>query len=555
MAGALKHTEDWRLLPWQEIERNVFRLQQRIYQAASCGNVKRVHNLQRLLLSSYSARLLAVRRVTQDNRGKRTPGVDGIASLTPPERMALAQQLRHLNKEPLPVRRTYIDKPGRNEQRPLGIPTMADRAGQALVKLALEPEWEAKFEPNSYGFRPGRCAHDAIEAIFNFIRLKPKYVLDADIEKCFDKISHTALLEKLQAIQPITKLIRGWLKAGIMDGDQMLYPEAGAPQGSVISPLLANVALHGLEKAITSSKPKRNRPALIRYADDMVILHHDLDNLQQARQETEEWLAEMGLRLKPSKTSVTHTLNPYQGQVGFDFLGFTIRQYPTPKHRTRTYRGEPGFKTLIRPSKKAIKRHLYHLKQIIRQYRGHSQAALIGKLNPIIRGWANYYKTCAAKEIFNDLDKELFWKLAKWGRFRHPRKWWKWVYRRYWQRHPDRGTIEFTDGDYTLINYAHTKIERHTKVKGHKSPFDGDWTYWTTRQGKDPTKPKRVCVLMRIQKGRCTECGLRLRATDVLEVHHRDGNHNNHHYLNLALIHGHCHDFVHRSKVLGTAAT
>ena len=152
----------------------------------------------------------------------------------------------------------------------------------------------------------------------------------------------------------------------------MLYPEAGAPQGSVISPLLANVALHGLETAIVSSKPKRNRPALIRYADDMVILHHDLDSLKQARQETEDWLAEMGLRLKPSKTSVTHTFTPHQGQVGFDFLSFTIRQYPTPKHRTRTYRGKPGFKTLIRPSKKAIKRHLHHLKQIIRQYRGHT---------------------------------------------------------------------------------------------------------------------------------------------------------------------------------------
>ncbi|NJN93103.1 MAG: hypothetical protein HC875_02920 [Anaerolineales bacterium] len=193
MAGALGHTEDWRQLPWSEIERNVFRLQQRIYQAASCGDVKRVHNLQRLLLSSYSARLLAVRRVSQDNRGKRTPGVDGVASLTPPERFALAQDLRHLDKDPQVVRRIYIDKPGSDEKRPLGIPTLSDRARQALVKLALEPEWEAKFEPNSYGFRPGRCVHDAIEAIFNFIRLKPKYVLDADIEKCFDKISHTDL--------------------------------------------------------------------------------------------------------------------------------------------------------------------------------------------------------------------------------------------------------------------------------------------------------------------------------------------------------------------------
>ena len=542
------------MLPWKEIERNVYRLQQRIYQAASRGDVKCIHNLQRLVLSSYSARLLAVRRVTQDNRGKRTPGVDGVASLTPSERMSLAQQLRNLNTNPSPVRRTYIDKPGSNEQRALGIPTMADRARQALVKLALEPEWEAKFEPNSYGFRPGRCAHDAIEAIFNFIRLKPKYVLDADIEKCFDQISHTALLAKLQAIGPITRLVQGWLKVGIMDGDRVLFPETGVPQGSVISPLLANVALHGLEQAAVSSKPKRNRPALIRYADDLVILHHDLNSLEQARQDTEQWLAQMGLRLKPSKTRVTHTLNPHQGQVGFDFLGFNIRQYPVTQYYIPTYRAKPGFKTLIRPSKTAIKRHLYQLKQIIRQYRGHAQAALIGKLNPLIRGWANYYKSCSAKAIFNRLDKELFWKLAKWGRFRHPRKWWKWVYRRYWQRHTAKGTIEFTDGDYTLINYAHTKIERHTKVKGHKSPFDGDWIYWTARLGKDPTKPKRVCLLMKIQQGRCAECGLRLRATDVLEVHHRDGNHHNHHYQNLALTHGHCHDFVHRSQVLMTAA-
>lgn len=554
MAGALMHTEDWRMLLWKEIERNVFRLQQRIYQAASSDDVKRVHNLQRLLLRSYSARLLAVRRVTQDNRGKKTPGIDGVASLTPPERMTLANDLRHLNQDPSPLRRIYIDKSGSDEKRPLSIPTMADRACQALLKLALEPEWEAKFEPNSYGFRPGRSTHDAIEAVFNHIRLKPKYVLDADIEKCFDKISHTALLEKLHAIQPVTRLIQGWLKAGIMDGDKLLFPQAGTPQGSPISPLLANVALHGLEQAIVHTKPRRKRAALIRYADDLVALHHNLNELEQCKQEIDDWLAPMGLRLKPGKTRITHTLNPHQGNVGFDFLGFNIRQYHTPQHRTRTYRGKPGFKTLIRPSQKAIKRHLFKLKHIIRQYRGQSQAALIGKLNPIIRGWANYYKTCSAKRCFNLIDRELFWKLAKWGRFRHPRKWWKWVYRRYWQQHQEKETIEFTDGNYTLIDHADIKIERHTKVKGRKSPFDGDWTYWTARSGKDPSKPKRVCVLMKIQKGRCTECGLRLRAMDVLEVHHRDSNHNNHHYKNLALLHGHCHDFVHRSSVLMTTA-
>jgi len=189
MAGTLPYTEDWQMIPWPEVERIVYRLQQRIYQATKQDDVKRVHQLQRLLLHSWSARLLAVRRVSQDNRGKRTPGVDGVVSLTSPERLTLAKELHHLDKAADPVRRTYIDKPGKTEKRPLGIPTMADRAYQALVKLVLEPEWEARFEPNSYGFRPGRCTHDAIEAIYNYIRLKPKYVLDADIEKCFDKIS------------------------------------------------------------------------------------------------------------------------------------------------------------------------------------------------------------------------------------------------------------------------------------------------------------------------------------------------------------------------------
>jgi RNA-directed DNA polymerase len=217
------------------------------------------------------------------------------------------------------------------------------------------------------------------------------------------------------------------------------------------------------------------------------------------------------------------------------------------------YRGKPGFKTYITPSKQAIKRHQEKTKQAIRQYRGHSQDALIGVLNPIIRGWANYYHTCVAKQTFDRLDAELFWKLVKWANFRHPDKQWDWKYQRYW--HPQNGHFDFTDGEYTLIKYRQTKIERHTKVKGDKSPFDGDWPYWTARLGKDPTKPKRVCVLMKRQQGKCAECGLRLCAMDVLEVHHRDGNHNNHHYQNLALLHGHCHDSVHRSSILMTAAT
>jgi RNA-directed DNA polymerase len=286
---------------------------------------------------------------------------------------------------------------------------------------------------------------------------------------------------------------------------------------------------------------------VIRYADDLVILSHDVDTLRELQDKAEEWLTEMGLRFKPSKTGITHTLNTYEGHVGFDFLGFTIRQYRVTQHHTRTYRGRPGFKTLIKPSRKAIKRHLYQLKQLIRQYRGCSQAALIGVLNPISQGWANYYHGCTAKKIFDRIDKEIFWKLVKWANFRHPHKLWGWKYRRYWRQQD--GRIEFSDGEYTLIPHHYTKIERHIKVKGHKSPFDGDWPYWTVRLGKDPTKPKRICVLMKVQKGRWAECGSRLRAMDGLEVHHRDGNRNNHHYQNLALLHGHCHDFVHRSSV------
>jgi RNA-directed DNA polymerase len=322
MAEADRLSEEWQRLPWKQYQRNVYRLQQRIYRAKRRNQVRQVHNLQRLLLRSWSARCLAVRQVTQDNRGKRTAGVDGVASLTPQQRLVLAQELRYLNQAADPVRRVYIPKPN-DEFRPLGIPTMVDRVRQALVKLGLEPEWEAIFEPNSYGFRSGRSAHDALEAIWNFIRLKPKYVLDADIEKCFDKISHPALLAKLSTIQPIAKLIRGWLKAGIMDKGQLLFPEAGTPQGGVIWPLLMNVALHALEQALVSSRSKADRPAVIRYADDLVILHHDLTTLQHLQTQTEQWLKSMGLHLKASKTKICHTLEPFQGKAGFDFLGFT----------------------------------------------------------------------------------------------------------------------------------------------------------------------------------------------------------------------------------------
>lgn len=537
-----RRTEDWRTLPWKQYQQNVYRLQKRIYQAARRGDWKRVHNLQQLLLRSWSARCLAVRQVTQDNRGKRTPGVDGVASLTPEERLAYADQLRYLTRWTVdPIRRTYIPKPHNpTEKRGLGIPTMRDRAMQALVKLALEPEWEAQFEPNSYGFRPGRSAHDAIEAIFNHIRLKPKYVLDADIEKCFDRISHDGLLAKLQAPQPVMRLIRAWLKAGVLDNGQWLFPETGTPQGGVLSPLLANIALHGFETFV-SHNGRKHRVVVIRYADDFVILCADLTTLLEAKSRAEEWLSKMGLRLKAEKTRITHTLNPYEGQVGFDFLGFNVRQYPVGKHRS--HQRQAGYKTLIRPSRKAVQRHLRELKATIRRLRGAPQGALIAELNPKIRGWTFYYQSCVAKRVFDRLDSQVYYKLSRWAYYRHKRKSGGWRYGRYWKRSGTRD--EFTDGTSTLTRYADMPITRHVKVRGDKSPFDGDWVYWGARLGRDPTRPKRVIRLLKQQHSRCGCCGLRCTAEDVLEVHHQDGNHNNHRPVNLVLLHAHCHDAAH----------
>jgi RNA-directed DNA polymerase len=418
---------------------------------------------------------------------------------------------------------------------------MRDRAEQALVKLAVEPEWEARFEPNSYGFRPGRCPQDAIEAIFNHIRLKPKYVLEADIEKCFDRIDHQALLAKLNSIPTINRQVRGWLKAGIFENGEVFPSEAGTPQGGIVSPLLANIALHGLETTIANAFGKKFRVVVIRFADDFVIICEDLATLQMARNLAEIWLAEMGLAMKPSKTHITHTLYEHEDRTGFDFLGFTVRQMATGKHYSKR-----GYKVIIKPSVKAQKRHLEQIEGLVRTHRGSNQAALIAALNPRIRGWTNYHRPNSAKRTFNRMDYQLYWKLAKWAKWQNPRKSCAWRKQRYWPRKHNR--FDFSDGKITLIKYADTPIKRHVKVQGGKSPFDGDWAYWIDRLGRDPSKPKRVVALLKRQEGRCILCGLRFMSVDHLEVHHRDGNHNDNTPANLVLLHGHCHDEVHRTK-------
>jgi RNA-directed DNA polymerase len=387
-----------------------------------------------------------------------------------------------------------------------------------------------------------------MEAVFNFIRLKPKYVLDADITKCFDRISHNAILDKLHTIRPIEHLVRGWLKAGILDHGEMIFPEAGTAQGGPLSPLLANVALHGLETAVRQAAPSKAKPGVIRFADDVVILHHDLDILHRLQSVAAEWLAGIGLELHSEKTRITHTLKPYNGQVGFDFLGFHVRQYAVGKHRTRTYRGQPGYKTLIKPSRQTLQRHRDQLRDIIQHHRGAPQSALVYVLNPVIQGWANYYQFCIAKRTFQILDNILYHQLTRWARYRHPRKSGKWCYYRYWRKVNER--VRFSDGESVLSFHQTTVVSRFVKVQGKRSPFDGDWVYWSIRLGRDPSKPRRVTRLLKRQRGYCAHCGLRFTTEDVIEVHHHDKNHNNNAFDNLRLLHGHCHDVVHGKRCL-----
>jgi RNA-directed DNA polymerase len=297
-----KVSEPWSKLPWKKFEKHVFRIQKRIYRASQRGKTRAVQKLQKLLMKSEAARLLAVRRVTQDNQGKKTAGIDGVKSVPPNRRLVMAEQIhpKHWRRsKPRPVRRVWIPKPGKAEKRPLGIPTMLNRAEQALGKMALEPEWEAKFEGNSYGFRPGRSCHDAIDAIFEAIRYKAKFVFDADIKGCFDHINQEALLEKLHTYPAMKRLIEGWLKAGMLERDIFTPTEAGTPQGGVASPLLANIALHGMEEAIAKGYRKGvEKPILIRYADDLVILHSDKEILGHAAQTVTDFLEGIGLQPK-----------------------------------------------------------------------------------------------------------------------------------------------------------------------------------------------------------------------------------------------------------------
>ncbi len=539
-------------------------------QASNRGDVKAVRKLQKMLMRSWYNRVLSVRRVTQDNTGKNTAGVDGIKSLSPAARLKLARQL-NLTGKSRPTRRVWIPKPGRDEKRPLGIPTMYDRALQAVVKAALEPEWEAVFEPNSYGFRPGRSCHDAIKQIKNCIQGEAKYVLDADIAKCFDCINHETLLQKLNTKGKVRQQIKAWLKSGVIDQGMFTATSEGTPQGGVISPLLANIALHGIEEALKqfaetldiryttgrmrSYRDKRKSLSVIRYADDFVVLHKDKAVIQRCREIISDWLAGIDLELKPEKTRLTHTLHPElseDGKAGFDFLSHHIQQYTAGKYRSnKSAEGKIlGFNTLITPSKKASKVHQEEIGRIITKHRSSPQSALINDLNPVIRGWTSYFINSDAQTVgcLSKQDYLIYLKLRRWAKRRcgnindgHKKYWTtidgnKWVF----------ATRQGKTNPLRLLSHKEfgSSSTDYVKVKGDKSPFDGDLVYWSSRLGTHPEMPSRKAKLLKQQKGKCPWCELRFQEWDVMEVDHKIpralGGKDE--WKNLQLLHRHCHD-------------
>jgi len=481
------HVEDWDIIHWGKPKQHVRRIQERIFRVTRDKDWTRVKNLQKLLVRSQSARFLAVKRVTQENKGKYTPGVDGRIYATSEARLKLAKEIHELNifnYKCKPLRRVYIPKSS-GDKRPLGIPTVIDRVMQMLVKMALEPEWEAKFESHSYGFRPGRRCMDAIWQIWNTIRIigtkqKSSWILDADISGCFDNIDHDALLKRIPVFQ---RTIKRWLKSGIIEFGKYNQTKSGTPQGGIISPLLANIALNGMERLFGAENSKgvylcpsgrkdRNKGLnLIRYADDFVVTAPTREILiNYVLPKLRYFLRERGMELNEVKTKIIHR------DEGFDFLGFHIRQY----------HGKARAVCLAKPSKKAIKRHLEQIKAVISNNKQMKADELISKLNPIIRGWANYYCYSSAKETFNYVDYRIWQMLWRWCLRRHPRKGKQWIHHRYFMRMGNRDWIFGERKENTLLfSRSFPAGVRYIPVKGYNSLYDNSLNvYWKERYGK-----------------------------------------------------------------------
>jgi RNA-directed DNA polymerase len=548
-----RELDDWRAIDWRRVERNVRGMQIRIAKATREGKWRRVKALQRMLTRTLSAKLHAVRRVTQ-NQGARTAGVDRELWETPESRWEAVGRLKRRGYRPLPLRRVFIPK-ANGKERPLGIPTMRDRAMQALYLLALEPVAESSSDPNSYGFRINRSTADAKSQIFICLSRKSsaRWVLEADIKGCFDYISHDWLLDHVPMDRSI---LRKWLQAGLIYKGRFQATEAGTPQGGIISPTLANVTLNGLERellqylkkrfgTVKASKLKVN---VVRYADDFVITGDSQEVLEnEIRPWVEAFLAVRGLRLSEEKTRVAHI------DTGFDFLGWNFRKY--------------SGKLLIKPSKKNAQVFYRKVAETISSNKTVKQEDLIRLLNPKLRGWAQYHSQVVAKQAYSRMEHLVFKKLWRWSKRRHPDKSADWVRKRYFHSVGDRNWVfaapvvwkDGSKGMIELYQISGMPIKYLRKVDGEFNPFDpkleryGEGLRQERMQHSMRYRKQWVSLFMS-QGGLCAHCGHTL--TDETGWH-------DHHLMyrmhggsdalsNRVLLHPDCHWQVHAGKLVVT---
>lgn len=537
---------DWTAIDWRRIQKNVRVMQIRLTKATQEGDWRRAKALQRWLTRSFSAKALAVKRVTE-NQGKRTAGVDQQLWDTPSQKFAAIAQLTKRRYRPLPLRRVYIPK-AHGKERPLGIPTMRDRAMQALYLLALDPILESVSDPNSYGFRKNRSTADAMSQIFVKLsqKVSAEWVLDADIEGFFDNVNHDWMLNHVRMDRHV---LRKWLRSGVIDRRQLQATTAGTPQGGIISPALANWTLNGLETELLLhlegkfgiTKAKKLKVGVVRYADDFVVTGTSQELLEsEIKPWIETFLAQRGLRLSTAKTRVVHI------NEGFDFLGWNFRKY--------------SGKLLIKPSKKNAKTFYEKLRKVISEKLGSKQEDLIRLLNPILRGWAQYHSPVVAKQTYSRMDHLLHWRLMRWAKRRHPKKRTDWIRRKYWRTVGNRKwvfaadvEIEGKKGVMELYSLADTPIERHKKVKGAYNPYDPqDEIYGEAlrqeRMLKNMQYRKEWAKLYFDQRGLCAHCGYEMNLDTGWHDHHIE------HRVaggsdalgNRVLLHPNCHNQVHR---------
>jgi RNA-directed DNA polymerase len=471
-AGALKDDADrWSLINWKQAQREVRRLQVRIAKAVKENRWNKVRSLQYLLTHSFYAKLLAVKRVTS-NKGKKTPGVDGVLWQGARAKWRAAISLRRRGYHPQPLRRIYIKKKN-GKLRPLSIPTMYDRAQQALYKLGLAPVAETTADSNSYGFREGRSCADAVASAFNALS-KPNsapWVLEGDIKGCFDNISFQWVLENI----PMDKtVLQKWLGAGYMENGFHYPSRKGVPQGGIISPTISNMVLDGLEEAVHRAVPRRRRINFVRYADDFIITGKSKTILEDVIWPVvENFLAERGLELSAEKTVITHIKD------GFTFLGQTFRKHGRVLH--------------ITPSTKGVHALMQKVGTLIRTHVSAPMPVLIAKLNSTLRGWANYHRHVVASEAFSRIDTYVYEQLWRMVRKRHRSKSAQWLNKRYWSAVGRSIFAVFTKTSkvdkilYQVLRVSAIKIRRYVKIKADANPYlpEYAWYFWRRRHQKE----------------------------------------------------------------------